>query len=211
MNHSTIEEAFHWRYATQKFDSDREVSKEDWKLLEASLRLAPTSYGIQASKFLVVQNPELREKLKAVSYNQGQVTDSSVFIVFAYKDSIEVKDVDRYIQHIAKVREVPEESLAGFKSVVASSLVRADDWIQRWSQRQPYIAMGFLLETAAMLKIDACPMEGFDSAQYDQLLGLEGTGWKSVAAVAIGYRHAEDGHQHLKKVRHEAREVIQFV
>jgi nitroreductase len=71
--------------------------------------------------------------------------------------------------------------------------------------------MGFLLETAALLKIDATPMEGFSPSDYDKILGLEGSGWKSVATVALGYRHAEDSYQNLKKVRFADDTLIEYV
>jgi nitroreductase len=66
------------------------------------------------------------------------------------------------------------------------------------------------METAALLKIDACPMEGLEPREYDKLLGLSGSGWKTVAAVALGYRHSEDGYQGLKKVRFPKEQVVEF-
>ncbi|MNT66033.1 Major NAD(P)H-flavin oxidoreductase [compost metagenome] len=83
--------------------------------------------------------------------------------------------------------------------------------IGAWAQRQTYIAMGTVLETAALMKIDACPMEGFDPSAYDQILGLEGSGWKTVATVALGYRHPEDAYQNLKKVRFNDDQIMTYV
>ncbi|MGV2387605.1 MAG UNVERIFIED_CONTAM: nitroreductase family protein [Microcystis novacekii LVE1205-3] len=54
--------------------------------------------------------------------------------------------------------------------------------VQWWSQRQSYIAMGMLMETAALLDIDACPLEGIEPAAYDRILQLEGSGYAAVAA-----------------------------
>ncbi len=208
-----IKSALDWRYAVKKFETTKKISPADWQVLAASLRQAPSSYGLQPFKFLVIEKPELREKLKEVSWNQTQVTDASHYVVFLYREKLSTQDVQRYIDRIAEVRGIPKESLDGFKDMMVGNLVQGprSATIDQWAQRQAYIAMGFLVETAALLNIDACPMEGFDPAAYDQLLKLEGTGWKSVATVALGYRHSEDPMQHLKKVRFADEELIEYV
>ncbi|KHD89395.1 MAG: nitroreductase [Bdellovibrio sp. ArHS] len=212
MTHTTIKEALDWRYATKRYDPTKKISAKDWDILKDSLQLAPSSYGIQPWKFLVIENPDLREKLKAVSWNQTQVTEASHYVVFLYKEEVDEAYIQKYIDRIAEVRAVPSASLDGYKNMMIENLAKApDEKIRVWSQRQAYIAMGFLLETAAMLKIDATPMEGFDPTAYDQILGLEGTGWKSVATVALGYRHPEDSFQNLKKVRFAEDSIIQYV
>ncbi len=212
MTHAKIQEALEWRYATKKFDASKKIAAQDWKTLTESLTLAPSSYGIQPWKFLVIENPEVREQLKPVSWGQTQVTDASHYVVFLYKDSVDEAFVQKYIERIAEVRGAPLEALAGYKEMMVNNLVKGpEEKIRVWSQRQTYIAMGFLLETAALLKIDATPMEGFDPAAYDKILGLEGTGWKSVATVALGYRHPEDSFQSLKKVRFANESLIEYV
>ena len=212
MSHAQIKEALDWRYATKKFDATKKISAKDWETLQQSLHLAPSSYGIQPWKFLVIENPEIREKLKPVSWGQSQVTDASHFVVFLYKPEIDTAFVQKYLDRIVEVRQIPAEALDGLKTMLIENLVKApEEKIRIWSQRQAYIAMGFLLQTAAMLKIDSTPMEGFDPTAYDKILGLEGSGWKSVASVALGYRHPEDTFQNLKKVRFPEDTVIQYV
>jgi nitroreductase len=212
MNHAKIQEALEWRYATKKFDASKKISAQDWNTLTESLKLAPSSYGVQPWKFLVVENPKIREQLKPVSWNQTQVTDASHYVVFLYKETIDESYVNKFINRMAEVRNAPLESLQGYKDLLINNLVKApEEKIRVWSQRQAYIAMGFLLETAALLKIDATPMEGFSPSDYDKILGLEGSGWKSVATVALGYRHAEDSYQNLKKVRFADDTLIEYV
>lgn len=213
MTHSEIKQALEWRYATKRFDATKKISEADWKILEDSLKMAPSSYGVQPWKFLVVQNPALREKLKEVSWNQTQVTDSSHYVVLLYKEQMDAPHVQKYIDRIAQVRGVSEQSLDGYKQMMLQNLVvnANPKKMENWAQRQSYIAMGFLLETAALLKIDACPMEGFDPAAYDKLLELEGSGWKTIATVALGYRHDEDAYQTNKKVRFEDEHLIKFI
>ena len=212
MNHAKIQEALEWRYATKKFDASKKISAQDWNTLTESLKLAPSSYGVQPWKFLVIENPKIREQLKPVSWNQTQVTDASHYVVFLYKETIDESYVNKFINRVAEVRNAPLESLQGYKDLLINNLVKApEEKIRVWSQRQAYIAMGFLLETAALLKIDATPMEGFSPSDYDKILGLEGSGWKSVATVALGYRHAEDYYQTLKKVRFTDETLIEYV
>lgn len=212
MTHAKIQEALEWRYATKKYDAAKKIPSNDWKTLTEALTMAPSSYGIQPWKFLVVENPAVREQLKPVSWGQTQVTDASHYVVFLYKDAMDEAFVQKYIDRIAEVRSTPLEALAGYKDMMITNLVKApEEKIRVWSQRQAYIAMGFLLETAALLKIDATPMEGFDPSAYDKILGLEGSGWKSVATVALGYRHPEDSTQAFKKVRFPNEALIEYV
>ena len=207
---AAIAEALNWRYAVKKFDPARKISAEDWGLLKKSLHLAPSSYGLQQWKFIVVENPAVREQLKAVSWNQTQVTDASHYVVLAYREEITGEYVDRYIRRIAEVRGVTEESLAGFRQNMIKNLVEGGQGLQidAWCARQAYIAIGFLMETAALLGIDSCPMEGLEPEAYDRILGLEGTGYLTAGTVALGYRHADDWLQHARKVRFEESEII---
>ncbi|MGZ3772153.1 MAG: NAD(P)H-dependent oxidoreductase [Pseudobdellovibrionaceae bacterium] len=212
MNHNRIQEALEWRYATKKYDATKKISIQDWKALTESLRLAPSSYGIQPWKFLVIENPATREQLKAVSWGQTQVTDASHYVVFLYKEGIDPAYVQKYIDRIVEVRGVPADTLDGYKNMMLENLAKAPaEKIKVWSQRQVYIAMGFLLETAALLKIDATPIEGLDPEAYDKILGLSGTGWKTVATVALGYRHTEDAYQTQKKVRFAEDTLIEYI
>lgn len=212
MANKQIQEALEWRYAVKKFDPTKKISEQDMKTLLESLKLAPSSYGVQPWKFLVIENPKVREELKPVSWNQTQITDASHQIVFLYKDTMDEAFVQKYIDRIVEVRGIPAEALQGYKDMMITNLVKApEEKIRVWSQRQAYIAMGFLLETAALLKIDATPMEGFSASDYDRILKLEGTGWKSVATVTLGYRHSEDSFQNLKKVRFADDALIEYV
>ena len=206
----TILEALNWRYAVKRFDPSRKIPDLEWRTLQESLRLAPSSYGLQAWKFIVVKNPELRAKLKEFSWNQGQITDASHLVVFAYKKRIHEEDVQRYMQSIAQTRGISIESLKGFQDMLMGDVVKGPRAAKAdvWTQRQTYIAMGFLLESAALLKIDSCPMEGIDSSAYEKLLGLEGSDWGVIAAVTLGYRHPEDPNQNLKKSRFDANIVF---
>lgn len=213
MNHNEIKSALDWRYATKRFSADKKIPEADWQVLQEALVKAPSSYGLQPWKFLVVQNPEIREKLKPVSWNQTQVTDASHYVVFLYKEKLDVEHIEKYIHRLVEVRQVSEESVAGYKDMMITNLVKGprSQTIDVWAQRQSYIAMVFLMETAALLKIDSCPLEGIEPKEYDKILNLEGTGWKTIAAVALGYRHDEDKYQSTPKVRFPAENVVKLI
>ncbi len=98
--------ALHWRYATKKFDPAKKLSAEQWDKLEQTLLLAPSSYGMQPYKFIVVTDPALREQLKAAAHGQSQITDCSHLVVFAARTDVTEQDVDHYMERISEVRGV---------------------------------------------------------------------------------------------------------
>ena len=212
-NHLELLEKLNWRYATKVFDKSKKISKENFEILIQSLVLSPSSYGLQPWKFIVVENQELREKLKPVSWGQSQVTDASHFIVFTTLKEIKSSFVDDYISRISEVRGQTKESLVGYENMMKKNIVEGmnKDYVFHWNQRQAYIAMGFLLETAALLEIDTVPMEGIDPKAYDSILGLSDSDYGTVAAVALGYRDPNDKYAEVKKVRFSKEQMIQFM
>ncbi len=201
-----------WRYACKKFDPTKQIRESDWNILAESLRTSASSYGLQPWKFLVIQNPALRKQLLPLSWGQTPVTDASHFIVFTYKEKMDEAHIEKHIQQTAKISNQDPANLEGFKNMMIGDLVKGprSETINWWAQRQTYIAMGTLLTTASLMEIDTLPMEGLDPAGYDKVLNLVGTGWKTVAAVACGYRATDDKYQHSKKVRFEMKDVVEF-
>ena len=213
MNASDLESALNWRYATKQFDPSRKISDVNWKALEQALLLTPSSYGLQPWKFLVIQSQTLKEKLRAVSWNQAQVTDCSHYIVMLYKEKTDEAYVASHVDRTAEVREIERSKLQRYEEVMAEDLLkgpRASE-IDFWAKNQTYIAMGFLLQAAAVLKVDACPMEGLDPSAYDDLLSLKGSGYLTLASVALGYRSSEDRYHALKKVRFPISKIIEYL
>jgi nitroreductase len=192
-----------WRYATKQFDPQRKIGTEDWAALEESLRLTPSSFGLQAFRIVNVADPALREKLVPVSWGQRQVAEASHFIVFAIQNNLGEADIAEYLHQIAAIRGIPVESLAMLRDMMLGSIIKGMDAAQRrvWQARQTYIALGNLMTSAALLQIDACPMEGFTPAQYDSILGLDKLNLSAVVACALGYRAATDKYAGYKKVR----------
>lgn len=201
-----------WRYATKKFDPAKKIAPELWAKLEQAPVLSPSSYGIQPWKFVVVTDPEVRTRLHAVSYKQPQVLDASHLVVFAAKNPPTPADIDAYVARTAEVRGTTVEALEGFKQMMLGSLSRMDAaQAQRWAAKQTYIALGVFLSAAAMMGVDACPMEGFQADQYDEILGLKARGLGSVVIATAGYRSAEDTNASLPKVRFAVDDVIEHI
>ncbi len=202
-----------WRYATKKFDASKKIDEATWKLIEDSLVLTPSSYGLQPWKFFIVQNMDKRQELMQASWKQGQVVDCSHMVVFVIKEKLDEGHIDSYLNSIVDTRGVTRESLEGYKKMMLGDLVNGarSQVITEWAARQAYIALGNLMTSCAVLGIDACPMEGIDPKKYDQILGLEGSGWKPVVACPIGYRDSQDKYAETKKVRFKNSEVVKFV
>lgn len=205
-------ESLKWRYATKKFDTSRKVSASDLAILKEAINLTPSSYGLQPYKVLDIQNAELREKLKVASFGQTQVTDASHLFVFVANDDLTSGHIDAFIELTAKTQQIDPEGLKGYgdfmKSVFGSRTAQEN---HNWAARQAYIALGTLVNIAAEMGLDVSSMEGFDPAQYDEILGLKGTGYSTVVIAAIGYRSATDEAQFRAKVRKPINEVFQTI
>jgi nitroreductase len=207
---TSLLDALQWRYATKKFDATKKISAVDWTALEQALILTPSSYGLQPWKFVVVTDPALKAKLRPASWNQSQIEDASHLVVFLAKEDITEADVDGFIARVAEVRGVTPESLSGYKGFMMGDLVNGARHavIGEWAARQAYIALGNFMTSAALLGIDTCPIEGLEPAKYDEILGLKGTGYSTLAACPAGYRSADDKYASVPKVRFEAADLI---
>lgn len=204
----TLVSALNWRYAVKKFDAAGRVPLDKWEALEESLVLSPSSYGLQAWKFLVIEDKALRAKLLPHSWNQSQIVDADKLVLFLVKKDAGPADVQRFIDRISEVRRLPAEMLDGYKKMMEQSVSLPPEKVEAWLTRQVYIALGNFLTSAALLGVDACPMEGFDKDKYDEILGLHAQGWKSVVVATAGVRSADDAYAKSKKVRFPKAELI---
>ncbi len=212
MNTQTILSALNWRYAVRSFDTAKKIPQEEFDALVESMRLAPSSYGIQPWKFFVVSNPEYRKQIQEAAWNQTQITQASHLIILARKTDYTEADTDIYIESMSKTRNIPLENLASFKDMINGTL-KSLNLEQKgiWMAKQVYIPLGFLLETAALMNIDAAPMEGFDSKKVDEILKLNEKGYASVVLCNLGYRSPEDKVATAPKVRKDLSEVVEEV
>jgi nitroreductase len=201
-----------WRYATKVFDPAKKIPEAMWKTLEEALVITPSSFGLQPWKFLVIQDPALRAKLRKHANDQPQVTDSSHFVVLAIRKNMTVEHVERYVRRVAVVRRVSVESLAHYRDHMVSGIIDGPRslYVNTWASNQTFIALGQLMVAAALLRVDACPMEGFDKAAFDETLELGPRGLSAVVCCALGYRDDSDKYAHLAKVRFEAKDVVEY-
>lgn len=212
MNKDQILSALNWRYATKKYDTNKKISDADWSTLKESLRLSPSSYGLQPWKFILVENAELKKKLREVSWGQSIIEECSHLVVFTALKKMTKEHILKNIQATAKNRGIETSALEGYQKFMEKSILsRTDEDLKVWNQKQAYIALGFLLETAALLKIDSTPVEGFEPEKYDQILGLDKTQYGSVLVTTLGYRHAEDTMQGMKKSRFTDEDLFQVI
>ncbi|MEI7767282.1 MAG: NAD(P)H-dependent oxidoreductase [Phycisphaerae bacterium] len=212
VSETALLEQLHWRYATKRFDLSRKLPTETWEALAQTLVLSPSSYGLQPWKFIVIQDAALRQKLQTVSWNQAQVTECSHYVVFAVRRKMTEAQVDRFIQRTAEVRGITVESIKFYRDMILGDVVHGPRGAvaQEWAARQSYIALGDLMTAAALLGVDACPMEGLDPLAYDDILGLDNSEFATVMACALGYRSSADKYANLAKVRYPASEVIEY-
>ena len=202
-------ESLNWRYATKKFDAERTLSDDQvHQLLEAG-NLAASSYGLQPYQLLLIKNQELQDKLVPHSYNQNQVADASHVIVIAVRTDVDANYINAFAARIEKERGLDAGSMDGYKDQMLGTIGKmSPEKLYQWSAKQAYIVLGTLLAAAAAMKIDACPMEGFVAAEYDELLDLKNQNLRSVLVLPVGYRSEEDATQHQKKIRQSLDEIV---
>lgn len=198
---STID-ALQWRYATKKMNGEK-VSQDKVDQIIAAARLAPTSSGLQPFKVIVVTNPELKAKIQEVAYGQTQITDSSHLLIFAAWDKYTEERIRSVFAHTNAERGLPESATADYlQRLLGIYGAQTEEQNFQHAARQAYIAFGVAITEAALLKVDATPMEGFETDKLDALLGLRERGLRSVTLLPLGYRdEAGDWLVNLKKVR----------
>lgn len=203
----SIIDLLNWRYATKHMNGQPVPEEKLNNILEA-IRLSASSMGLQPYTILNIQNPEIREKLKAAANNQPQITQSSNLLVFAaWKDVTEEK-VEQYISDVAVTRGMKVSELDAFKNGILGYTKKSED-LTTWTSKQAYIALGTALIAAAEQQVDATPMEGFNPDMVDEILGLDKKGLRSVILLPLGYRDEEKDYlSKAKKVRRNRKDLI---
>ncbi len=188
MSDKTFSELLNWRYATKKMDPTKSVPQDKVDAIIEAVRMAPTSSGTQPFKLFVVTNPEVQEQIKEAASGQTPITDGSHLLVFAAWDNYTEERID-YVKNlniegrgdIPLIHQYYDNLKAGY-------VPREAEVNYAHAARQAYIALGFAMVAAASLEVDSTPMEGFDPASVDQILGLKEKGLRSVVLLPLGYR-----------------------
>jgi len=198
-----------WRYATKKFDATKKVSNEDFEILKEAIQLSASSYGLQPYKVFIIENPEVRAKIQPVAWGQTQIVDASHLVVFANITNFSDTEIDAYIKNLSETRGIPVESVQGYSDFMKSKITTLPvEERNNWTAKQTYLALGNLLNAAAEMKIDVTPMEGFEPAAVNEILGFDKLGLNASLLATIGYRHEDDATQHYAKVRKSNEELF---
>ena len=202
-------ESLNWRYASKRMNGQAVPQQKVDNILEA-VRLAPSSMGLQPYTVLVITDEKVKSQIRPIAYNQPQIEESSHLLVFAAWADITPAQIEEFILHTAETRDAPIESLAGFKDTLLNIITNnTTEQNFNWAARQAYIAFGTAIAAAAEERVDATPMEGFDSAALDEFLGLKEKGLRSLTLLPLGYRDASnDWLVNLPKVRREREKLF---
>ena len=206
----TLIEKLNWRYATKRMNGTKVPQEKIDRILEA-IRLSPTSMGLQAFKVIVVEDPALRERIYNEACQQPQIKEASHILVFAANKNVSAGQVEDYMQLIATTREIPVESLSGFRAAFDGVVAGTPEQNFAWTARQAYIAFGVGIVAATNEDVDATPMEGFSTEALDKILGLDKQNLGSTTILSLGYRDEKtDTLVHAAKVRKNKSALFDF-
>jgi nitroreductase len=193
----------HWRYATKKMNPAQAVSDEKVDRIVEAARLAATSSGLQPYEIIVVKSQAVREQMKPKAFGQSQITDGSHVLVFAAWDDYTPERINMMFDLHNTERNSKDEGWENYRKMLLGSYpTRGAEANFQHAAKQAYIGLGTALIAAAFEEVDATPMEGFDPAGIDEILGLKARGLRSAVILALGYRDtAQDWLVNLKKVR----------
>lgn len=197
-----VVERMNWRYAVKAMNGEKVSDDKIERIIEAT-RLSPSSSGLQPYELFVITNPELKTQLRGAAHNQSQVEDCSHLLVFAAWDTYTEERINKWFDLVNEVRGVKSEGWENYRKFILGSYpTRSAEENFHHTSKQAYIALGIAMLAAAMEEVDATPMEGFNPAEVDRILGLEAKGLKSVLLLPLGYRNPEKDYLvNAKKVR----------
>tara|TARA_B110001450_G_scaffold127226_1_gene119713 strand:- start:372 stop:1001 length:630 start_codon:yes stop_codon:yes gene_type:complete len=208
---STID-YYNWRYATKEFNSEKKITNSDLEIIKESIRLSPSSYGLQLFKVFIIESQKLKDKLRKVSFNQSQISDASHLFVFCNYTKVLEKDIDLYIQNKSLIQQMPITKNEGYGVFLKKNLLKKEtEETSIWTNNQVYIALANLMTTCASLKIDSCPIEGFEASKYNEILNINERNMNAAVVCSVGYRSKLDTSQHEKKVRKSSQDLFEII
>ena len=207
---SSLIDKLQWRYAAKKMDATQPVPAEKVERIVEAIRLTATSSGLQPYEIIVVTNPALRQKMREISYNQSPVTDGSHVLVFAAWDNYTAERINTMFDLVNTERGFVSEGWENYRKLLLNAYPERDAQLNfEHAARQAYIGLGTALIAAAEEGVDSTPMEGFDAAAMDAILGVPERGLRSVVILPLGYRdEVNDWLVNLKKVRRPRADFI---
>ena len=212
MNEDKVIESLEWRYSVKKFDPNKKLSKAQINLIEKTLILSPSSYGLQPWHFVLIHDQKIKDKLLPHAFNQSQIKDAHLIVILCTPKQLTEEFIEKYVKQVSNVRGVSINSLEKFREMLLNVVEnKSEKELEVWMTNQVYIALGMLLMACASAKIDACPIGGFSKKDFDKILELDKRGLKSKIVCAVGFRDQSDKYISRKKVRFDRNDVITFI
>ncbi len=198
------------RHTCKAFDPAKKIDASKVDALCSVLRYAPSSVNSQPWHFVIAASDEGKGLIAQATqggfaYNEAKVRNASHVVVLCARTDLDENHLAAILaQEDADGRFASPEAKAGqntSRSFYAGLHRNELKDASAWMEKQVYLALGTLLQGAAVLEIDACPMEGFDQAKLDEVLGLRARGLTSVVLTGLGYRSELDFNAKLPKSR----------
>lgn len=208
--------ALETRSACKRYDPNSHISKSDFNTILEAARLSPSSFGFEPWKLLVIENQELLDLILECSWGAKQNADRTVVILARRNvtaDSDWAHHITHDVQHLSMMTE--RERLKQFEAFQANDIRVTDDEraLFDWSCKQTYIALANMLSAAAMLGVDATPIEGFNARELEELLTFyklyDPSDWGVSVLVQFGVR--DPGQKAANKTRRPFNEVVEYV
>lgn len=202
-------EAMDFRHACKMFDETKKIPAEDLNFILEVGRKSPSSFGMEPWKFLVIQNQQLKEKIRPFCWNQPQITTCSDLVIILAKIDA-VKPEGDYVPAMFGRRDMPKEKFDMYIDLYGKHLAHTmstDENVLAWSARQCYIALGNMMTAAAAIGIDSCPIEGFEKENVEKALNIDTTQYQLAVIMPLGYRVNEQSSQ----LRLPFDEVVEFI
>lgn len=184
------------RYSTKAFDPNKKITAEDFEQLKSLLQMSPSSVNIQPWHFVIAATEEGKHRMaKGVQgnykFNEAKILNASHVVLFCSKTNVDEAYKDKIAEAEANAGRFPNEQIKQMTkdgrtlfTNIHKELLKDE---QHWLEKQVYLNIGQFLLGAAVLGIDACPMEGIDAKILDNEFGLAEKGFTAITAVALGY------------------------
>ena len=151
-----------WRYATKAMNGKKVEQNKIDTIIEAA-SLAPTSSGLQPFEIVVITNQELKEKIRAIGWDQTVITDCSHLLVFVAWDTYTAERINKVFDYTNTVRGFENEGWENYRQMLLNSYPQRDAEVNfNHAAKQAYIAFSQAVAAAAFEGVDSTPMEGFD-------------------------------------------------
>ncbi|MFK7934397.1 MAG: NAD(P)H-dependent oxidoreductase [Saprospiraceae bacterium] len=198
-----------WRYAAKAMNGEKVPQEKVDNIIEA-ISLAPTSSGLQPFEVFVITNQAVKEEIKPIAWNQSVITDCSHLLVFAAWDTYTADRINKQFDLVNTVRGFKNEGWENYRQMLLNNYPNRDAEVNfNHAAKQAYIAFSQAITAAAFQEVDSTPIEGFDPAALDKILGLREKGLRSCVILTLGYRQADkDWLVNLKKVRKPKEDLI---